>query len=100
MKVLDSHLAATSSASAPASITREPAAGPATGRPAGGDRVELSGFAGKLGATLGAQSQERAARVAAFERDYQSGRYQVDARATSRALVSEALATQSSDQEI
>jgi hypothetical protein len=60
-------------------------------RPDSVDRVELSGFTGKLGATLATQSQARTQRVAALARDFQSGRLTVNADATSRSLVSETL---------
>jgi len=95
MKVLDTNLMGTSAAAAPpaGSVTKQSGL---TGTPAGtagsGDRVEFSGFAGKLGATLAAQSAGRAARVMSLARDYQAGRYQTDSLATSRALVSETLA--------
>ena len=95
MKVLDSNLTGTSAAAAPpaGSVTRQTGlTGAQPGKTAGGDSVELSGFAGKLGATLAAQSANRTSRVAALARAYQSGNYQPDARATSRALVSETLA--------
>ena len=95
MKVLDTNLTGTSAAAAPpaGSVTRQTGlTGVKPGKTGGGDSVELSGFAGKLGATLAAQSAGRASRVAALARDYQAGSYQPDASATSRALVSETLA--------
>jgi len=95
MKVLDTNLTGTPAAAAPpaGSVTRQTGlTGAEPGKPASGDRVEFSGFAGKLGATLAAQSADRATRVAALSRDYQAGRYQPSSLATSRALVSETLA--------
>lgn len=95
MKVLDTNLTGTSATAAPpaGSVARQSGlTGAQSGKPGSGDRVEFSGFAGKLGATLGAQSADRGSRVAALARDYQSGGYQPDAGATSRALVSETLA--------
>jgi hypothetical protein len=92
MKVLDTNLTGTSAVAAPpaGSVTRQAGlTGAQTGKPGSGDSVELSGFAGKLGATLCAQSADRASRVAVLARDYQAGRYQPDALTTSRALVSE-----------
>ena len=96
MKVEDSNLTASSvatgraqpsTAAAPADTARpQPARGSESG-----DRVELSGFAGKLGQLLSAQAATRAQRVAALARDVQSGRHAMDALATSRGLVSEAL---------
>jgi anti-sigma28 factor (negative regulator of flagellin synthesis) len=93
MKVQDTNLTGTSALPASGGVTRQASvdAG-ASAKSAYGDRVELSGFAGKLGATLAAQSQDQSARVAALERSYQSGGYSVDAGATSRALVDETLA--------
>lgn len=100
MKVLDTNLTGTSATAAPpsGSVTRQAGlTGAQPGKPGSGDRVEFSGFAGKLGSTLGAQSADRANRVAALARDYQAGRYQPDAPATSRALVSETLAAGSGE---
>jgi len=102
MKVQDTNLTGTSAAGAPppGTITR-PAGLP--GLPSGqlgqGDRVEFSGFTGKLGAALAAQSADGAARVAALERDYQAGRYHPSAHDTSRALVTETLGVNAGHQE-
>jgi len=95
MKVLDTNLTGTSAAAASptGSVSKQTGlTGAQAGKPGSGDRVEFSGFAGRLGATLAAQSADRAARVTALARDYQAGRYQPDSLATSRALVSETLA--------
>jgi len=95
MKVLDTNLTGTSAAAAPPAghiATQTSLTGPLAGKPGSGDSVEFSGFAGKLGATLAAQSADRATRVTALARDYQAGRYQPDSLVTSRALVSETLA--------
>lgn len=93
MKVQDTNLTGTSGLPAPGAVPRQAGVdAPASAKTGPGDRVELSGFAGKLGASLAAQSRDRAAQVAALERSYQAGGYSVDARATSRALVGEALA--------
>lgn len=63
---------------------------PAEGRPAGGaDRVELSGLAGDMARALQAAGQERAARMERLAEEYAAGRYRVDARAVSRAIVAE-----------
>ncbi len=94
MKVLDTNLTgAPAVAQPPASAPAQPSGltGPSSGSSANGDRVELSGFAGKLGAVLGAQTQDRATRVAALAREYQAGRYNADASQTSHALVEETL---------
>lgn len=93
MKVQDSNLTGAPALPASGEVTRQASVDAAPAAKTGyGDRVELSGVAGKLGAALAAQSQGQAARVAALEQSYQSGSYQVDARATSRALVGETLA--------
>jgi hypothetical protein len=94
MKVQDPSLAASSTPTTlpPGGVSRQPGAGGSTRtRPAGTDRVDFSGLSGRLGSVLGAQSAERAARVASLGRDVQSGRYQPDASQTSRALVRETL---------
>lgn len=100
MKVQDSNLTGTSPAAAnpPGSVARPTGFGASpAGKPGAGDRVEFSGIAGKLGATLAAQSAERARRVASLERAYQAGRYTTDAHAISRALVSETLGATAAD---
>ena len=59
---------------------------------AGSDHVELSGGLGRLSQTLSSFHQDRAARVQSLAAMYQSGKYRADSMATSRAMVSEALA--------
>ena len=61
------------------------------GAGAGSDRVELSGTLGKLSQALNSYQTGNSARVAALAAQYQSGRYQPDSLATSRAMVSDAL---------
>ena len=93
MKVFDSHLTGTPSLPRPAGAGQPmgiSSSGPA--KNGDRDRVEFSGFAGRLGPVLAAQSQDRAARVAALERTYQGGRYTPDPRQVSQALVRETLA--------
>jgi hypothetical protein len=75
MKIEDPNLTAPSASTGRAQPPA--AANPAGGRGAngpqrsgGGDRVELSGFTGTLGAALATQSQARAQRVAALARDF------------------------------
>lgn len=58
----------------------------------GGDRVELSSALGSLSRALTSFGTDRASQVRALEAQYQSGQYQVNAAATSRGLVTEALA--------
>ena len=63
---------------------------PAEGRPAGSsDRVELSDLTGGLARALEAAGRQRPARVERLAEEYAAGRYQVDARAVSRAIVAE-----------
>ena len=57
-----------------------------------GDRVELSGAVGTISRALAADSGGRASRVRELAAQYQAGRYQPDAAATSRAMVADALA--------
>ena len=57
----------------------------------GGDRVELSSSLGRLSATLAGFTAGHSAKVHALTEQYQSGTYRVDAAATSRAMVGEAL---------
>ena len=57
-----------------------------------GDRVELSSTLGQLAQAIAAHSTERSNRVQRLAGDYQSGRYQPNAEATSRAMVTDALA--------
>ena len=57
-----------------------------------GDRVELSSTLNSLSRALSTFSSNRSARVSALAAQYQSGKYQVDAMATSRGMVAESLA--------
>ena len=102
MKVQDTNLAGTAPSAAPPAGAVTPQSGlsrPHTGTLGSGDRVELSGFAGKLGATLAAQSGARAARVAALAVAYQSGRYRPDANATSHAIIQETLGASAAEKD-
>ncbi|MBZ5591154.1 MAG: hypothetical protein LAP39_02890 [Acidobacteriia bacterium] len=98
MRVEDPNLTAASIATTPAAA---PAPGSAAGstseRPGANDRVELSGFAGRLGSALRSDAQARAQRVAALARDFQSGRLAWDSRQTSRALVNETLSASAAE---
>ena len=71
---------------------RENAEAAGTVSSADGDRVELSSTLGQLAHAIAAHSTERSNRVQALAGDYQSGRYHADAEATSRAMVTDALA--------
>lgn len=57
-----------------------------------GDRVELSSTLSSLSRALSAYSNDRASRVQELAAQYQSGSHRPDSAATSRAMVSEALA--------
>lgn len=57
-----------------------------------GDRVELSSTLGQLAHAIAAHSTERSNRVQRLAGDYQGGRYHANAQATSRAMVTDALA--------
>jgi hypothetical protein len=92
MKVEDLNPAAGSIATAPpAAPSSVRAHGNAVERAGGIDRMELSGFAGRLGIALRAESQTRAQRVTVLEREFQAGTFARDAGQTSRALVEETL---------
>ena len=92
MKVQDPNLAALSITTTPLAAPSPAAArGNTAGRAGDTDRVELSGFAARLGGALDAQSQARAQRVAALEREFQAGHFARDAGQTSRAMVEETL---------
>jgi len=56
------------------------------------DRVELSGAVGTISRALTAESGGRASRVRELAAQYQTGNYRPDAAATSRAMISDALA--------
>ncbi len=56
------------------------------------DRVELSSALGSLSRALTAHHSDRATRVQDLAAQYQSGNYRPDSQATSRAMVSDALA--------
>jgi flagellar biosynthesis anti-sigma factor FlgM len=56
---------------------------------AGADRVELSDLTGTLARAVGADAQARAGRVERLASEYAEGRYRVDSKAVSRALVAE-----------
>jgi hypothetical protein len=58
---------------------------------AGGDRAEISGLAGRISKTVGAQSVERANRVQVLARQYRTGNYNVNAQSASRGVIQDAL---------
>jgi anti-sigma28 factor (negative regulator of flagellin synthesis) len=72
----------------------ERSAGARAGTPAsGGDRVELSSTLSSLSRALSESRGGRAAKVQALAAQYQSGQYQSDSTATSRAIIGEAVAS-------
>ena len=66
-----------------------PGSGTASG---GGDQVELSSTLGSLSRAMAAYGSDRQSQVAALAAQYQSGSYQPSSLATSRGMVSEAMA--------
>ena len=60
---------------------------------AGGDRVELSSTSAAVSRAMAAHHSDRAAKVHDLAAQYQRGQYRVDNAATSRGLVSEAVAS-------
>ncbi len=53
------------------------------------DAVEVSQFVSRLSSTLDADSTERSGMIEALSASYESGSYQIDSVAVSRAMVSE-----------
>ena len=92
MKIDKNDLAATPASSSraqePAAVGREGRSEGAR-RPEGGDRLELSQLTGRVAGALRADATARTARVEQIGRDFQSGRYEVDAKQVSRAVVEE-----------
>ena len=59
----------------------------------GADRVELSGFSGKVSQTLQADATSRAQRVSQIASAVRSGNYKVDSMAVSKAIINQAITT-------
>jgi len=59
----------------------------------GGDRVALSSTLSSVSRALETHHSDRAARVQELAAQYQSGKYRPDAGATSRAMITEAVAS-------
>jgi hypothetical protein len=68
-------------------------AGSSAAAGSGGDRVEFSSSLGRLTASLDGFNAARSSKVQALADQYQKGAYRVDAMATSRAMIGEALAS-------
>ncbi len=94
MRIIDNNQ---TGASLPARTERagqvQPAGSTGAGRVKGaaGDQVELSGFAGKISASLKADASSHADRVRSIAEAVRSGSYKVDSMAVSKALVSQAI---------
>ncbi|HSW51467.1 MAG TPA: flagellar biosynthesis anti-sigma factor FlgM [Bryobacteraceae bacterium] len=95
MRVDDRHLTGNQAAQSgktanPQEVERPNESRQAESRATGGsDRVELSSLTGGLARSLEASAQQKAGQVERLSRDYASGRYQVDAREVSRAMIAE-----------
>ena len=71
-------------------IARQAESKPQQARAASGaDRVELSDLTGGMARALRADAHQREVRVGQLTDDYTAGRYQVDAKAVSKAIVAE-----------
>jgi hypothetical protein len=97
MRVYDTNLTGTAAAEAGRSqetkrIDRGSQGGASRIGSTGSDHVEFSGALGRLSQTLSDFQHSRASRVQALAGQYQTGNYRPDSAATSRAMVSEALA--------
>ena len=95
MKIDKNHLEVTSASSGraqePAALGRDGQRPESAKRSEAGDRLELSQFTGRAAGVLAADAAARTARVEEIGRDFQSGRYRLDAKQVSRALVDESL---------
>ena len=58
----------------------------ASGAAAGGDRVHLSGLAGRISNTMRTLDSQSAQRVSQLQKQYRAGRYQPDTHAMAHAL--------------
>lgn len=95
MRVDDRHIAGNQTVQSgktanPQEVERLNESRQAESRPASGhDRVELSRLTGGLARALEVMAKDKASQVERLAQDYASGRYQVDAREVSRAIVAE-----------
>jgi Anti-sigma-28 factor, FlgM len=71
---------------------RDNASRPGSETDSGGDHVELSSTLGSLARAMSAYGSDRQSWVNALAAQYQNGTYQPNITATSRGLISEALA--------
>ena len=95
MRINDRNLAGTASETARPQETQMVEAGRQTRSAAthgGGDRVEFSGSLGALARAVSSDQSSRASRIAALTAQVQAGKYQPDAAAISRGIVTEGLA--------
>jgi flagellar biosynthesis anti-sigma factor FlgM len=96
MKIYDSNLSGAAAGGAQRTQETQQTERSGSGRKAeltgeGGDRVELSGSLGRLSRVLSSFQSHRADRVQRLAAQYQSGNYQIDSKAISGAMISEAL---------
>jgi hypothetical protein len=97
MRINDASLTNTAAEAGRAQETQRPdhagaARSGAAASGSGPDRVELSNTLSTLSRALHSYGTGRAERVRTLAAQYQSGQYRADSKATSRAMVSEALA--------
>ena len=94
MRIHDPNLTGASAATGGAPETQRTggARGAASGNRVGADRVEISGAVGSIARALTSNAADRAGRVRELTAQYQSGRFQPDAAATSGAMIADALA--------
>jgi flagellar biosynthesis anti-sigma factor FlgM len=74
-------------------LTSPASKGSATNSPSSADGLQLSPFAGTLSEVMQSDAASRTQRVAQLAAAVQSGTYQVDPMAVSRAIVDQAIST-------
>jgi Anti-sigma-28 factor, FlgM len=75
----------------PASDPSVSGSGAQTSGSPGSDRAEISTLAGRISQTLASQSADRTARIQELAKQYNTGRYSADSKATGSALVQDAI---------
>jgi anti-sigma28 factor (negative regulator of flagellin synthesis) len=97
MRIYDVNLTGSSAAEAAraqeAQRTDRSSSSRSVGTNAGGDSIEFSSSLGRLSQTMASYTSSRSSRVEALAAQFQSGTYRPDSAATSKGVVSEALAT-------
>lgn len=95
MKVYDLNLTGAAELGPSQEVQRTPQQNGQTARAsssAADDHVELSNTLSSLARAMSSYSDTRTAKVQALAAQYQSGSYKVDSQATSRAMITDALA--------